>query len=150
MGGSEENVRRALDLHRLADNFWSDFLVSCGMRIALIVIFCVGFGHSSFGQDEVSGCNAKAHRACIRITAKEVFADGAEGKWSRHWKQTSYIGQECIKEHGEKKGRRYERLFAGPHYFAMTFVNLAGLTKYAFSKKKKGEAEPENEATTNL
>ena len=28
----------------------------------------------------VSGCNAKAHRACIRITAKEVFADGADGK----------------------------------------------------------------------
>lgn len=124
------------------------------MRFATILTFLIGVSSFCFAQElaenVVSGCNAKAHRACIRITAKEVFADGAEGKWSRHWKQTSYIGQECIKEHGEKKGRRYERLFAGPHYFAMTFVNLAGLTKYAFSKKKKGEEEPENEATTNL
>ena len=144
-------MRVTLILHRLADNFLIHFSVSCCIRIALIIIFSLGLGLASQAQDVVSGCNPKAHRACVRITAQEVFADGAEGKWSRHWKQTSYIGQECIKEYGEKKGRRLENLFAGPHYFAMTFVNLAGLTKYAFSKKEKKTSEEEDlEATTNL
>ena len=71
----------------------------------------------------------------MKITAKEVFEDGSKGKWSHHWKRMSYIGQACVAEHGAKKGKALEAVFAPPHYFAMFWVNLAGLTKYGFRKR---------------
>ena len=86
-------------------------------------------------------CNAKGHRECIRITAKEVFQHGCDGQWSHHWKRMSYIGQACVEEKGEKKGKAYEAVFAAPHYFAMFWVNVAGLTKYAFTPKKRREMD---------
>ena len=109
----------------------------------LLVIFLVSYSSIGFGQEAeenpVQFCNHKAHAICIKITAKEVFADGAEGKWSSHWKQMSYIGKACVKEHGKKKGKALEAVFAPGHYFAMFWVNVAGLTKYGFSSKKKRE-----------
>jgi hypothetical protein len=92
-------------------------------------------------ENPVKYCNAKGHALCIRITAKEVFEDGSKGKWSRHWKRMSYIGEACVAEHGEKKGKALEALFAPGHYFAMTFVNIAGLAKYAFTLKAKRSLE---------
>ena len=51
----------------------------------------------------------------------------------------SYIGEACVKEHGKKKGKALEATFAPGHYFAMFWVNLAGLTKFGFSSKRKKE-----------
>ena len=90
---------------------------------------------SQEAKNPVQNCNHKGHALCIKITAKEVFEDGAKGKWSHHWKQMSYIGEACVSEHGEKKGKALEAVFAPGHYFAMFWVNVAGLTKYGFSKK---------------
>lgn len=90
-------------------------------------------------------CNAKGHRECVRITAREVFEHGCEGKWSHHWGRMSYIGEACVQERGERKGKTYEAVFAAPHYFAMFWVNVAGLTKYAFQAKKKRPAVSKTE-----
>jgi len=49
----------------------------------------------------------------------------------------SYIGEMCIKEHGKKKGKVLDAVFAPDHYFAMFWVNVAGLTNYGFSKRNK-------------
>ncbi|MGB0368788.1 MAG: hypothetical protein ACPGD8_05250 [Flavobacteriales bacterium] len=46
---------------------------------------------------------------------------------------------EVVSEHGKKKGKALEAVFAPGHYFAMFWVNVAGLTKYGFSTKKKRE-----------
>ncbi len=92
------------------------------------------FGQADTAQVKLS-CNAKGHRECVRITANEVFRDGCEGKWSHHWKRMSYIGEACVKEKGERKGKTYEAVFAAPHYFAMFWVNVAGLTKHVFKPK---------------
>lgn len=89
-------------------------------------------------SNPVESCTRKGHAQCVRLTAKEVFQHGTEGKWSYHWKTMSYIGKACSLEKGERKERAIELLFAPPHYTAMFFVNIAGLTKYAFSKKKEG------------
>ena len=53
----------------------------------------------------------------------------------------SYIGEACVKEDGEKKGKALEYLFATGHYSAMTFVNTGGLIKYAFTAKSKRSVE---------
>ncbi len=90
-------------------------------------------------ENPVEFCNPKGHAQCIRITAKEVFSDGSRGEWSDHWKRMSYIGEACVKEHGKKKGKALEATFAPGHYFAMFWVNLAGLTKFGFSSKRKKE-----------
>lgn len=112
------------------------------LRFFVIVLVCVqpvvGFGQVA-DENPVQYCNHKGHALCIKITAKEVFADGAQGKWSRHWKRMSYIGEACVKEHGKKKGKALEAVFAPGHYFAMFWVNIAGLTKYGFTPKKKRE-----------
>ena len=111
----------------------------------LLVLFFVSVSLLSRSQEKeenpVEFCNHKGHALCIKITAKEVFADGAKGKWSHHWKQMSYIGKACVKEHGKKKGKALEAVFAPGHYFAMFWVNVAGLTKYRFSKKNKKKGE---------
>lgn len=127
------------------------------MRRIIVAIFIVLVSSNAFAQKEpdllafetdsvakteiranpVQYCNPKGHAQCIRITAKEVFEDGSNGKWSGHWRRMSYIGEACVAEHGEKKGKALEALFAPGHYFAMTFVNIAGLTKYAFTRKSK-------------
>jgi hypothetical protein len=49
------------------------------------------------------------------------------------------IGEAGVKEHGKKKGKALEAVFAPGHYFAMFWVNVAGLTKYGFTGKKKRE-----------
>ena len=99
-------------------------------------------------ENPVEFCNPKGHAKCIKITAKEVFADGSRGKWSGHWKRMSYIGEACVKEHGKKKGKALEAVFAPGHYFAMFWVNLAGLTKYGLSnKRKKQELRGQEEAS---
>lgn len=92
-------------------------------------------------SNPVESCTRKGHAQCVRLTAKEVFQHGTEGKWSNHWKTMSYIGRACSSEKGDRKGRTIELLFAPPHYRAMFFVNLAGLTKYVFSKKEAGHLE---------
>jgi len=109
---------------------------------ALSIILLMAFPVVALAQADTTdsiqlNCNAKGHRACIRITAKEVFQHGCEGQWSHHWKRMSYIGQACVEEKGEKKGKTYEAVFAAPHYFAMFWVNAAGLTKYAFTPKER-------------
>jgi len=83
----------------------------------------------------VNSCTPNGHLKCIRITAKEVFDEGTDGKWSRHWKRMSYIGEACVRERGEKKGKMIEAIFAPPHYIAMFFVNVSGLMKHSLSKK---------------
>ena len=120
-------------------------LISYMLRF-LLVIFLVGhslFGYSQDAENPVQYCNHKGHALCIKITAKEVFEDGANGKWSRHWKRMSYIGEACVSEHGKSKGQFLEAVFAPGHYFAMFWVNVAGLTKYGFSKKEKKKKEAE-------
>lgn len=111
------------------------------LRIVLIFIGIVWISQTAFAQSSevnpVQFCNPKGHAKCIRITAKEVFTDGANGKWSHHWKRMSYIGEACVREHGKKKGKLLEAVFAPGHYFAMFFVNVAGLTKYGFTRKEK-------------
>lgn len=114
------------------------------LRFLLVITF-VGASFVGFSQEAenpVQYCNHKGHALCIKITAKEVFEHGSNGKWSHHWKRMSYIGEACVSEHGERKGKALEALFAPGHYFAMFWVNVAGLTKYGFSKKgeKKKEA----------
>lgn len=114
----------------------------------LLVIFLVGSATFGFSQEEanpIQYCNHKGHALCIKITAKEVFEDGSNGKWSRHWKRMSYIGEACVSEHGEKKGKALEAVFAPGHYFAMFWVNLAGLTKYGFTPKKKRDLKASEE-----
>jgi hypothetical protein len=117
-------------------------LISCMLRFLLVIflipISVVGFSQGT-KENSVQFCNHKGHALCIKITAKEVFADGVDGKWSRHWKQMSYIGKACVKEHGKKKGKALEAAFAPGHYFAMFWVNVSGLTKYGFTGKKKRE-----------
>lgn len=107
------------------------------LRFLLVITF-VGASFVGFSQEAenpVQYCNHKGHALCIKITAKEVFEDGSNGKWSHHWKRMSYIGEACVSEHGERKGKALEAIFAPGHYFAMFWVNIAGLTKYGFSKK---------------
>ena len=117
-------------------------LISYMLRF-LLVIFLVSYSAIGFSQEAkenpVQFCTHKGHALCIKITTKEVFADGVNGKWSPHWKQMSYIGKACVKEHGKKKGKALEAVFAPGHYLAMFWVNVAGLTKYGFSNKKKRE-----------
>jgi len=119
-------------------------LISYMLRF-LLITFLVSLSVLGFSQEAeenpVQFCNHKGHALCIKITAKEVFADGANGKWSHHWKRMSYIGKACVKEHGKKKGKALEAVFAPGHYFAMFWVNVAGLTKYGFSKKNKKKGE---------
>lgn len=103
--------------------------------VFLLFMPLLGFAQADSASVKLN-CNAKGHRECVRLTAKEVFEHGAEGKWSHHWKRMSYIGQACVQEKGEKKGKTYEAVFAAPHYFAMFWVNVAGLTKYAFTPRK--------------
>ncbi|MDP6909668.1 MAG: hypothetical protein QF371_09185 [Flavobacteriales bacterium] len=118
--------------------------------VRLVLILFLGFWLSeqvvaqSGESNPVQYCNPAGHAKCIRITAKEVFEDGANGKWSHHWKRMSYIGEACVNEHGKKKGKALEAFFAPGHYFAMFWVNLAGLTKFGFTKKEKaiGVEEP--------
>ena len=122
------------------------FLICTSSVFAQAESDLLAFDNDSITKTEVRAnsvqyCNPKGHAQCIRITAKEVFEDGSKGKWSRHWKRMSYIGEACVAEHGEKKGKALEALFAPGHYFAMTFVNIAGLTKYAFKRKNKRSAE---------
>jgi len=115
------------------------------VRLVLVYIFGFWFSEGVIAQNgngnPVQYCNPKGHATCIRITAKEVFSDGVNGKWSHHWKRMSYIGEACVKEHGKKKGKALETVFAPGHYFAMFWVNLAGLTKYGFSKKEKRQVQ---------
>jgi hypothetical protein len=80
-------------------------------------------------------CSHRGHVECIRITGREVFQHGAEGRWSEHWWRMSYIGRACEERLGRPKGVFLESLFALPHYMAMGVMNLAGLTKYAFTGK---------------
>ena len=118
-------------------------LISYMLRF-LLVIFLVAFATAGFSQEEgnpVQYCNHKGHVLCIKITAKEVFEDGSNGKWSRHWERMSYIGEACVSEHGEKKGKALEAVFAPGHYFAMFWLNVAGLTKYGFTPKKKRDLQ---------
>lgn len=107
------------------------------LRFLLVITFVASsfVGFSQEAENPVQYCNHKGHALCIKITAKEVFEDGANGKWSHHWKRMSYIGEACVSEHGERKGKALEAIFAPGHYFAMFWVNVAGLTKYGFSKK---------------
>lgn len=113
------------------------------LRFLLVIVNVLSsfFGISQEAENPVQFCNHKGHALCIKITAKEVFEDGSNGKWSRHWKRMSYIGEACVKEHGKKKGRILEAVFAPGHYFAMFWVNVAGLTKYGISKKPTEEPE---------
>jgi len=81
---------------------------------------------------------------CIRITGREVFQHGAEGRWSEHWWRMSYIGRACEERLGRPKGVALETLFALPHYMAMGVMNVAGLTKHALSKKRdRSDSEKE-------
>lgn len=111
------------------------------LRFSVSILFiCISLsGFAQESENPVQNCNHKGHALCIKITAKEVFEDGSSGKWSHHWKRMSYIGEACVSEHGEKKGKALEAIFAPGHYFAMFWVNVAGLTKYGFTPKKKRE-----------
>ena len=116
------------------------------LRFLLVILFvCTSLLSRSqeVKENPVEFCNPKGHALCIKITAKEVFEDGSRGKWSGHWKRMSYIGEACVKEHGKKKGKALEAVFAPGHYFAMFWVNLAGLTKYGFTPKKKRNKKEE-------
>jgi hypothetical protein len=102
----------------------------------VVILALVQSTDIAYAQDNpVEYCNAKGHALCIKVTAKEVFEDGANGRWSDHWYRMSYIGEACVNEHGKSKGKALEAVFAPGHYFAMFWVNLAGLTKHGFSKK---------------
>ena len=116
-------------------------LFSYMLRFLLVIILILHslFGFTQEAENPVQLCNHKGHALCIKLTAKEVFEDGSKGKWSPHWKRMSYIGEACVKEHGKKKGKALEAVFAPGHYFAMFWVNVAGLTKYGFSSKEKRE-----------
>jgi hypothetical protein len=109
--------------------------------ISLVCFSLTGVAQEA--ENPIQYCNRKGHALCVKITAKEVFEDGSKGKWSRHWKRMSYIGKACVSEHGEEKGKALEAVFAPGHYFAMFWVNVAGLTKYGFSKKEKKKKEAE-------
>ena len=85
--------------------------------------------------DSYIPCSHRGHVECIRITGREVFRHGAEGRWSEHWWRMSYIGRACEERLGRPKGVFLETLFALPHYMAMGVMNVAGFTKYAFSGK---------------
>jgi hypothetical protein len=89
-------------------------------------------------------CSHRGHVECIRITGREVFQHGAEGRWSEHWWRMSYIGRACEERLGRPKGVALETLFALPHYMAMGVMNVAGLTKHALSKKRdRSDSEKE-------
>ena len=49
---------------------------------------------------------------------------------------------------GKKKGKALEALFSLGHYFAMTFVNIAGVNKYAFTLLSKRSVEEQMEMFT--
>lgn len=78
-------------------------------------------------------CSPKGHAECIRITGREVFQHGAEGRWSEHWWRMSYIGRACEERLGRPKGVFLETLFALPHYMAMGVMNVAGFIKHGVS-----------------
>lgn len=84
-------------------------------------------------------CSHRGHVECIRITGREVFQHGSEGRWSEHWWRMSYIGRACEERLGKPKGVFLETLFALPHYMAMGVMNVAGLTKYAFTRNNRLE-----------
>lgn len=106
--------------------------------LMVIITFLINKADAQTSSDQrVGSCTVNGHLKCIRITAKEVFAEGADGKWSRHWKRMSYIGEACVREHGEKKGKMIEAIFAPPHYLTMFFVNVSGLMKYRLSKNRQ-------------
>lgn len=91
-------------------------------------------------------CSHRGHVECIRITGREVFQHGAEGRWSEHWWRMSYIGRACEERLGRPKGVFLETLFAVPHYMAMGVMNVAGLTKYGFTRKWKSDANAPQES----
>lgn|GEM_PF-1166983 len=116
------------------------------MRFWLTLVLCVPF--SCFGQDQVFSHDSLAfsvdgHAQCVRITGREVFHHGLEGRWSPHWWRMSYVGRACERENGRKRAVAYEALFAFPHYTSMFFINVAGLTKRAFTQRKKRHPRPE-------
>lgn len=115
------------------------------LQLFFFMVFSVAVSAQTDTAQVKLNCNAKGHRECIRITAREVFEHGCEGQWSHHWKRMSYIGEACVQERGERKGKTYEAVFAAPHYFAMFWVNVSGLTKYAFRSKKKRSAVSKTE-----
>ena len=122
-----------------SSSYWKHVFLSVLRLLFLSILFLLN--SVSFAQTESSNqvrhCTPKEHAKCIRITAKEVFADGRKGEWSHHWKRMSYIGEVCVKEHGQKKGKLLEAVFAPGHYFAMFWVNVAGLATYGFTGKEK-------------
>jgi len=120
-----------------------------GISTALCLTVLLGQHALAQGQTDPAEayvpCSHRGHVECIRITGREVFQHGAEGRWSEHWWRMSYIGRACEERLGRPKGVFLETLFAVPHYMAMGVMNAAGLTKYAFSKKHdRSHCEHEN------
>lgn len=110
------------------------------MRSWLLVFICFPFcclGQNHGSVHDSLSFTAQGHAQCVRITGKEVFNHGLEGRWSPNWWRMSYIGRACERENGRKKAVAYEALFAFPHYTSMFFINVAGLTKRAFTPRKK-------------
>ena len=91
----------------------------------------------SFQEQTVSSCTLIDHFKCIYLTGLESFNDGLEGKWTRHWWQTSYIGRACVRRYGKAMGYTLEGLFAIPHYLGIGLVNTLGALISPFVSTEK-------------
>ena len=89
------------------------------------------------GKEKVNQCTPWHHAKCVWITTKEVYADGRDGKSTRHWWRMSYIGQACSDTHGKTFGKIFEGLWAVPHYIGVALANGAGLVVYVFTGSKE-------------
>ena len=109
-----------------------------------LLLLCLCMRAAAQGQTDSTAsyipCSHRGHVECIRITGREVFQHGAEGRWSEHWWRMSYIGRACEERLGRPKGVALESLFALPHYMAMGVMNVAGLVKYGFRSRSKDRA----------
>ena len=82
------------------------------------------------GSHEVNSCTPGSHLHCVKITFSEVYHDGKEGKFTRHWWRMSYIGRAYKDKYGKVIGTIFEGAFAIPHYIGVGIGNGLGYTVF--------------------
>lgn len=62
----------------------------------------------------------------MRDTLRDSYADGAAGRFSRHFGRWSMIGEQARRELGDGPAFLFESAWAIPHYAGIAVANKAG------------------------